>query len=245
MGRVHYAPFPYLVIENALPDALYTALAQTRPSPQKILKGRDPGNNLRMDLHASETLDDPEIHPLWRDFVAYHTSHDFWTDCLGVFGEAVQLLYPQLEFDKPLRDATTGVRFRDQADIHMDCNIGVNTPVTAPGRVRGPHLDNPVELIAGLLYMRPPEDEVEGGELDVCRLREPYRMHGKAEIDDKYVEVVGTVPYQANTLVMFVNSAVSIHSVRPRPVNPHHRLLVNFAMEVNKPLFSLPHKGGA
>jgi len=194
-----------------------------------------------MDRHAADIMQDTTLDPLWRSFISHHLSDVWWLEVVDTFGEAIRLLYPRLEFNKRLEDYRTGIRFHDKdCDIQMECQPGVNTPPKTPGRVRGPHIDNPVELVAGLLYMRPPEDDVEGGGLDVCRLVKPYKMHGKAEIDDEYVETVATVPYRANTLVMFVNSMVSVHSVRPRPVNPHHRLLVNFAMELPKPLFKLP-----
>jgi hypothetical protein len=239
-GRVDLAPFPHLVLRNALPWELYRELEATRPAPGFFENGRDPGSNLRMDRHAHECLGNSDVPPPWQEFIAYHTSEKFWHEVVDIFGDIVRLLYPHLEFIKPLENYDCGLRFKDKrADIFMECQPGINTPPLAESRVRGPHVDNPVELVAGLLYMRPEQDVWRGGGLNIHRLKKPYVCHDKAEIDDKYVETVATVPYEPNTLVMFVNTPLSIHSVTPRPSNPLHRLLVNFALELPKPLFKI------
>lgn len=240
------APFPHLVIHNALPWTLYRQLEESRPAPSFFANGRDLGSNLRMDRHAVECLDNPDVPLIWQDFIRHHTSHKFWQqEVVPLFGDVIKLLYPHLEFEKCLNDYRTGLRFKDsfkdkRADVLLECQPGVNTPPREESRVRGPHLDNPIELLAGLLYMRPALDVYRGGALEVKQLVKPYRCHDKAEIKDEYVKTVATVPYQANTFVMFVNCPTAIHSVTSRPKNPAFRQLVNFAMEVPKPLFNLP-----
>src|SRR3546814_18222217 len=71
--------------------------------------------------------------PVWREFIEFHTSQAFWQQVVDLFGR---------EDD----GAKAGVRFRDRADVVLDCQIGVNTPVLERSRVRGPHVDNPVEI---------------------------------------------------------------------------------------------------
>lgn len=48
----------------------------------------------------------------------------------------------------------------------MYLQVAINTPVRARSAVRGPHLDGPGELWAGLLYLRHEADQAStGGEL--------------------------------------------------------------------------------
>jgi len=47
----------------------------------------------------------------------------------------------------------------------------------------------------------------------------------------------GRVPYAANTLAAFVNSARAAHGVTPRAPSPLPRRYVNFIAEVPFPLF--------
>ena len=232
-GQFRLAPFPHFVLQGALPRHLYQELDKTRPPIEAK------GSNIRKDIHAAQALLRTDLPSVWRWFIEFHTSQAFWGEVLTIFGPTIRYTYPFLEWDKPLRQYTTGVRFRDQADVFMECQPGINTPVERPSRVRGPHLDNPVELVAGMLYMKA-SDEPQGGDLEVCQTVRAPQFYGKAEIYDKCVETVGVVPYRANTLVMFMNSPVSIHSVTERPVTTTTRKLVNFAMELPFPLFEVP-----
>ena len=61
----------------------------------------------------------------------------------------------------------------------MDCQVAMNSPVRAKSAVRGPHLDGPGEVWAGLLYFRHAKDDVStGGELQVgARPARPHPLH--------------------------------------------------------------------
>ena len=52
-----------------------------------------------------------------------------------------------------------------------------------------------------------------------------------AKIHPRYVERVRTVPYRANTLVLFSNSPAAIHGVTPRSVTQAPRRYMNFLGE--------------
>lgn len=58
-------------------------------------------------------------------------------------------------------------------------------------------------------------------------------------IDDKQIQVVKTVKYQSNVLVLFLNSIKSLHGVTVRSVANEPRLFLNLIGEVNRPLFNL------
>jgi hypothetical protein len=125
-------------------------------------------------------------------------------------------------------------------DVLVEAMISGNTPVTAASSVRTTHVDAGNKLFSGLFYMRTPEDRSTGGDLTLSRFAERYR--GKDErfalfkgpyVDDSHVEVVRTVPYAANTLVLFINSLDSLHGVTVRSETPHPRLFVNLVGEVD------------
>lgn len=229
--KLELDPFPHIIIPNALPEHIYLELLGTRPSYEWVLSGRDPKSNIRVDVAAKECLE-RGLPSLWQEFVAYHVSNDFWLEVKEVFGTVIKLMYPDLYLSGIL-DTKPGIRRATKKPFFLDCNIGVNTPcVGGESRVRAPHLDNPVELFAGLLYM----GNGEGGSLIVNHLVQPPIFYGKMEIKDKCVEVRKEIPYKHNMFVMFINSPLSVHSVTPRnSLEP--RNLVNVIGEFNFPLF--------
>lgn len=243
-------PYPHVVACPALPDDLYAELAATRPSPESLLAGRVAGNNLRYDVSARHLLERSDLSPVWREFISYHVSRQFWLDVVRLFGNSIKQLYPQLEaaVGQPLerwscggRHGRGGIRPTSEcALVQMECQIGLNTPVKKFSAVRGPHVDNPVALFGGLLYMREKDDiETEGSDLLIYRKKNsPLRFYGKAEVRPHCVEEIGSVPYVANCFVGFINSIHSVHGVSPRAETSRYRLLVNFCIDLNFPLFS-------
>ncbi len=238
-------PFPHLVIHGALPESYFRELEDSYPSDALIvendfyragtLEGATP--NERYQISSAQALEKGLLAPVWTDFVAYHTSVAFYREFLELFGEAIRETYPRLENELGCRlgDCRIGVRRRDdeRADVVLDCQVGINTAPIVPGRVLGPHLDSPVELFAGLLYVRRPGDDGTGGDLQLQAWRSrKRRLQGKLRIEDALVETVGTVAYEPNTFVLFLNSPRSIHAVTPRSLTPHSRRLVNVIGEV-------------
>jgi len=209
--EVLYDPFPHVVIENALDKTYYEDLVRTQPTPQEILRGRPYTSNQRLDLKTGLAL--TELHSIWREFVAYHISDEFVEKARRVFGFSEDRVFTR-------------------------CQPGLNTPSINSSRVRGPHLDNPSELYAGLFYMGSDDD---GGDLELYKWNDkPKRFHGKLEVEDECVGLVKTVPYRPNTYVMFLNTDKSLHGVTPRK-SKHFRRLVNVIGDVDRPLFKVGH----
>jgi len=238
-GEVILEPFPHIVIHDALPADLYKALAESRISGDDISQNRRHMNNMRVDVNTASLLRSSGLAPVWKDFITYHTSNAFWQEVVTKFGPAISNNYPTLDrFLGDLRTLPTGVRFRDNCAIHMECQIGVNTPVFGMSRVRGPHLDNPLELFAGLLYMRDEDDEdTTGGDFLIHSLIHQPSFYGKAEIEDYCVRLHSQVRYGSNVFVAFINTPVAVHSVRERAPTKRYRNLVNFAAELSVPLY--------
>jgi len=243
-------PYPHLVLQNALPEELYNALSESYPGADKIVSPTEMGNNKRYQISAHVGLTSPDLTPLWQEFMRFHVSQAFWNEVIVLFGDQIRALYPWLEsaVGRSLDQMSVGVRnVHPERDVVLDCQPGINSPVTRQTSVRGPHLDNPKELFGALLYLREEHDDSTGGDLEIYRYRKTRGMfYGKAEISHRQTERVATVRYQRNTLVFFLNSYHSLHGVTPRSVTSHCRRLVNFIGELynleQKTLFQLEKK---
>jgi len=247
--QVRHSPFPHIVIRECLPTDYYQQLAATYPGNDQILEfcrsnqhrkfdfvNGTAKQNYRYDIAAFQMLEQPQVIPaIWRDFVAYHSSTDFFREVVDVLGAATRTHHPSLEktLGKPLSECSTGVRFRSDGDIYLDCQIGINTPATKTSSTRGVHADAPEELFAGLLYFRDPADDTAGGDLEIHRWQDPQRRHFVgSEAEESAAELVDTIAYEANTLVLFLNTRDSLHAVTARAPSPHTRKLVNLVGEV-------------
>ena len=71
---------------------------------------------------------------IWIDFVDYHTSRDFFTEVVNLFGDSIRRFYPTLESRIGNLDLLeTGMRFSEQTDckpLSLDCQVGIITPGT-------------------------------------------------------------------------------------------------------------------
>lgn len=230
---IHEYPFPYGKTYNCLPIHIYNVLASTRPK----LDHQD-NNNRRFNVLARDILENDLVQPLWKEFAVYHTSQSFYRVILSKFGKYFKQFYPQHDFEK----YSCGVRGSSKdADIYLDCQISVNSPVTSKSTVSVPHVDEPHELWASLFYMREPDDNA-GGNLVLHKYRQIPVMTGKRCVSPHDIIDVETIRYEANSLACFMNSAISAHSVTPREVTNKCRLFCNVNLEFadSKPeLFSL------
>lgn len=236
ISKVKEFPFPYAGSFGCFPEEVYNALAKTRPDWKSIVSGRPIENNRRMDIQAHNLLKG-DLHPLWRDFTEYHTSKSFYHKILDHFESYFMQYHPRL---KNMRDYKTGIRFSgEEADIYLDCQLSINTPVTEKSTVNHPHVDNPLELWASLLYMKEPDDNA-GGNLVLHKCVKPPTFHPKREADLDCIRPVLQIPYSPNVYTCFVNSPMSIHSVTEREVTEKARLMVNISLEFEKePLFDV------
>jgi hypothetical protein len=195
-GTPYFSPYPHIVIENCLPDELYDELEATRPSDEYLVNGRPFGSNMRMDLHARDLLLKMKVRDLtnqkpfgiWREFIEYHVSNAFWQEVIKVFdaelGPGSAMAGWMLNFTgQPLSLMPTIIRTEPPSKkaISMDVNVGVNTPVVGPATsVRGPHVDNPIEVFAAMLYMPPKDAPDEGGDFVIYEKCRTVRFEGKA-----------------------------------------------------------------
>ncbi len=254
-------PWPYIVVENCLPPELYAELARTYPDDETIVTlsgARDQyriRQNHRYDLRAHRILRQPgSVSPAWEDFVRYHVSPEFFREFIDLLGPELREIYPGLEarLGRPMHEWTTGVRFDpewDRGQVALDCQVGINTPVKRRSSARGVHTDAPDELFAMLLYFRREDDRVRGGDFEVCQWKAGVpQLFVDRDVDPADAVTRALIPYKANTLVIFINSAVSLHAVTPRERTHLSRRLVNIVGRVHRSvpegLFERPQKTG-
>lgn len=236
-AQVKDDPFPYIVVHDALSADYYEALSASFPT----LDGLDPGlagaNNKRLNLMSSwgpTELPSDKAPPIWKQFLADHTTPDFSRKVFDLFPKATveggrpgerwirtellgEGLAEMLQLKGPVADT----------DILARATVAVNTPVQVPDSVRGPHVDNRWKAYVGLFYVRQPGDTSEGGDLTIFRWKKgakasPWTMRA----DPSQVEEVTTIKYAPNTLVLMLNTHDSLHGVTVRSPTPHVRRFV-------------------
>ncbi len=230
--RDRVQPFPY--VTGRIDPAYLAELEKNFPDPQDVLLGREAKQNTLYQRSAAEVLGDESTSPFWREFFGLHTGERFLNEVFLLFVDQIRARYPQLEA-LPLK---AGVRKRDKTPFLLDCQFAVNTPVEKKSSVRGPHIDDPKELYAGLVYLG-------GGALDIYRWKQDRSFIGrpgmvkKAEADPASVEIVETIECLPGTVVFFLNGPDSLHGVAPRMKGDGWRKYLNIIGEVDSPLFEL------
>lgn len=194
-------PYPYMVIENALPEDLYQALAKEYPNYDTIVRGRPLKNLLQYEAREILNVAEHTISSLWLEFFKYHTSQNFFMEVMNLFGDVIRQEYPNLEsrIGRKLEQMTTGVRHRDSTDIGLDSIFGIN-PQPTTSYIRGHHVDQPTELYAMLLYMRPEHDKSDGGSLEIYSFKGDRPVLRGVSVSPQDVDLVRSVKYQENTL---------------------------------------------
>jgi hypothetical protein len=231
------------MIDGAIEEQRYAKLALDFPPPERFMRGLSQvDSNQAIRIRAIDIIDDPEFSPEWREFFAYHSSQAFWRDIVQVMGAAIRRAHPQLErkVGKPLESWTVKRRGDPgAADVILDAQFVINTPVKKPSSVRPAHIDEADEIFAGLLYMRPQDDETPGGDLAIYHFKEAPKFGGHYALPSAVVEDK-VIAYQPNRFVAFINSKDSVHGVSPRPVTDRFRRYINFVALMPDKAFDIP-----
>jgi hypothetical protein len=227
-AQIVHDPFPHVVIENVLPEADYRDLEETFPTVEHIAGDQEIVNNTTYLADSDRVLSDPRTPEPWRAFFEAHTSRSLFESAMRLWQEEIERAHPGLEqnFGKPLDRFEVGRRSgkgdtpeNRRFDVVLDCQFGVNSPVTRESSTRGPHLDSGAKLFSSLIYFRSEKDESTGGEYELYRLKDrPFPRSKMKHIPESYLESVKRIPYRANTLLAWINSGTAIHGVSPRSV---------------------------
>lgn len=228
-------PYPHHVRQNAVSVEIYQQLEAEFPDLALILNGRqEVGSNVAVRMTVKQVLGDRRISPLWREFFEYHTSGDYWRQVTRLFGDHFRSAFPRLEekIGRRFEDWRVVPRgFGGDADIRLDCQFVMNTPVREVTSVKTPHVDLCDKIFSALFYFRDPRDVASGGDLDIYAWNRAPRFikHRSIERD---VTLTKTVPYAANTYLCFLNSENAVHGVSPRGITEVPRRYVNFIAEL-------------
>jgi hypothetical protein len=240
-------PFAHAVPTDVLPADEYAALSAEFLSLDVIAPDADGrGSNTAVRMTATSALASDDVSPLWRRFFELHTSTAYWRRLVALFGDHLRTAFPTLEarVGRPFGEWRVARRGSDvEADVRLDCQFVMNTPVTRRSSVKTPHVDKYDKIFSALLYMRAPNDRTPGGDLDLYRWRRAPRFV-RHRVLPRDVDLVKTIAYAPNTHVAFVNSSQSVHGVSPRDVTDVPRRYVNFIAEVPLRAFE-PRQAGA
>jgi len=222
-------PYPHFVIEDALPDKIYDQLDAEWPKRQ-LLETTPFDDGICYRLKSDRMLQPNVVSALWKEFTEYHTSAQFYKEMKQIFGD----LMPTIDNV----DKTISARGWDKGGDHIgtDCQTVMHEPVDFSSRT--PHIDNPREIYAALLYMPYKDDTSTGGEFQLHKSTgniTHVNKNGGRAVGEFAGDVVKTVPYKRNTLVVFCNNSTNtVHSVSARKNATLHRRSVNIIAEFNK-----------
>ena len=220
-------PYPHFVVEDCLPDKVYDQLEREWPADQ-LMSTEPYDSGICYRLKADEMLKPGKVSNLWKEFTEYHTSMEFYKEMTGVFGKLVP----------HVNDLTLSPRGWDTGNdkIGTDCQTVMHRPIDYSSRTA--HIDNPREIYAALLYMPYKEDRSTGGEFQIHETHDnisEVNKNGGREVKEKAGKIIKTIPYKANTLVVFCNNSTRcVHSVSPRKDAVLHRRSVNIIAEFNR-----------
>ena len=231
-------PFPYIVIPNALPLETYEKLYENYPhqrinSSCKLVEGHT------YRYFADDLLNKPkfETTSFWKEFFEFHTSQDFYNHVLNIFEQwlGTNNWIQKEKIRVRGTEGTTKMVTDTQFVVHKPTNITTRTT----------HIDNPLEIYAGLLYFRQRGDISTGGDFviyETKEVNEVYANTGREVPKDVEKKESKVIKYKDNAFVMFLNSNKAVHGVTPRVNAMHDRLSINIIAEVDKkvnPLFKL------
>ena len=227
-------PYPHVLIEDALPWDLYEELENTFPEDQVLAtQPFDDGVCYRM---KADIMLDPNFQPeIWRKFAQYHTSAEWFNEVNNLFK-----FYLPAVLNKKFTEDELGARgwAEDNKNIWTDCQVVMHKPIEEKTS-RTPHIDNPMEMWAGLLYMPYKNDESTGGEFQLRSVLDDVKKVnmtlGRQIYRSNLGPVVKSVPYKRNTFVMFANNSPNtIHGVSLRQNAKLYRRSVNIIGEFKR-----------
>jgi len=230
---VEMQPFPHICIDNALPENLYNELVDTFPE-EIICSTPVLDNGITYRHKSNPVLLESRTPSIWKEFFAYHTSTEFFQYVVEIFEDSFVKYYPKEIYEQLVLGDVGIRRIQKKTKFVTDCQFVVHEPVDETGTTRTPHLDNPGEIYAGLLYMKKPNDTSTGGNFtlhDIPRVDWVIKQGGRSvEISNPVKEI----EYKANSFCMFLNVHNSVHSVTPRLGASERRRSINIIGEYNK-----------
>lgn len=233
-------PYPHVFVPDVLDAETARALGEGFPPFSTIAwaGGGAPPSNSRYQLSATLMERFEDIPQVWKDFSALHSSPAFFEQVVALFQDYWPAALKQALGGSLLGHSMGRILQHtfDECRILQDARVEINTPVTkAASSSRGAHLDTPNRMFTCLYYLRSPEDDAVGGDLELFRWKaEPSANIECYNLSADSVEVVKTIPYRANQMVIFPQGINAIHGVSIRHPTPHTRRYVFISAEIGE-----------
>lgn len=220
--RFRYEPYPIGLGRPAMAADLYARLVATFPPIELFAELPKVGHKrvLSGKFNPRAYAEFLRRTPVWREFHGYIVSDAFITSVLDAMRAA--------GIDLGVRFPVTGRRrlkttWRDlrrarwpRFDIPLRARFEFSALPSVGGHVT-PHTDSPGKLITLVISMEERWDKALGGGTDVIRPLDPRRnfnwLNRKLEFDE--IEVLDTVEFEPNQVVVFTKTFNSWHCVRP------------------------------
>jgi hypothetical protein len=221
--KVYAEPYPHVTTHQALPEKYITELQSTLPNSyidSKPFSEVDPSQRIKW-----KTLEEDKwpISNIWKEFFDYHTSREYFDAVCNLFepwAKRMPILPQQIKLDERKTQGNFNAYTETQFVRHRVIEQGQTT--------RTPHLDNGMEIYAGLLYFKHPDDKSTGGGFNIHNgpAKPEFNKKNNNEVTH-YGDIVRTCEYKTNAFAMFWNTRNSVHSVEPRQNASHERWSIN------------------
>ena len=229
-------PFPHVVLDKVFDDQTYETMVNHLPDlkffeeyfcPQDLRE-----SHRGMRIWSRRLQEDHRIHSVFNEYFRAHTTERFYDAMVKLFEKQIGELYPQVLEEREKRDTRAFFCF--------------HTPTKSNSKpVRRPHLDVPEQLFLVSVYVRHPEDQSTGGDLELYRYKKRFTGfdRGSSEGDpgtirERQVERRATVPFRGNNGVIMLNSMNALHGVTPRTETPFLRCRLNVGAWFQTSLFN-------
>jgi hypothetical protein len=210
-------PFDHTIIENLLPDDVYDLLLEARP-PEAFFDPRDPA---KQDLSLPMAFGPRLITSVW----------GFVDQTL-----AMQIIRPAVlqKFEEPLQryiDQTFGAELRERVRSLPPSTSSGRLALRRPGYLLAPHRDPKRSMLTCLMYLAAPgENEAYGTQLYrvIDDAEADYKQTYFPEQDGRRCELVTTVPFRPNSMLVFLNARGAHGASIPRDAEPTNRYTYQF-----------------
>ena len=139
-------------------------------------------------LKTPEALAWSDLPPIWEDFLRFQTSAEYLQAVVRLFEPQLLRCLGPRRLQRLLTGSVAPRRMGGPSDLVTDCQFVLNEPVGGASTNQLPHVDNPKEIYAGLLYMRSPRDQASGGASPQHQHHWPVRRPG-ADVADPRVRL--------------------------------------------------------
>ena len=247
--NLYLKPYPHIIINNCLEPDIYNYLSDNYPSDDLIFKHDICKHNIirpnfRYEINSKNSLKNKKINKIWKLFIDYHSSKEFFNEIISKFG--LDLIIESKQQLNNLNNLSIGKRYNSNNDILLDCQVGINSISDTKSSVIGAHLDLVNKIYSGLFYMKNKNDNSLGGNLLLYDIKYKYNnldefkqqvknnniSNSLQDWDINKITKIKTIEYKSNVFIIFLNNINSIHSVSEREPNKYSRRLVNLIGQI-------------